>query len=101
MQWMLPEHLATPTSIATAIYSDYVMRDYSQSLHRISVPVLVANGNSSHICFGPETGRHVADTIPDGRLEIFENSGHMPFYEEPERFNSTLLEWLKQSGGSQ
>jgi pimeloyl-ACP methyl ester carboxylesterase len=99
MQWMLPEHLATPTPIATAIYSDYLMRDYSQSLHGISVPVLVANGNSSHICFGPNTGRHVADTLPNGKLEIFNNSGHMPFYEEPERFNAGLLEWLKQSGG--
>jgi non-heme chloroperoxidase len=97
MKWMLTEHLATPTPIAVAIYSDYLMRDYSQSLHGISVPVLVANGNSSHICFGPETGRHVADTIPGGRLEIFEESGHMPFYEAPERFNDALLAWLKQS----
>ena len=99
MQWMLPEHLATPTPIAMAIYSDYLMRDYSQSLHRISVPVLVVNGNSTHICFGPDAGRHVADALPNGRLEIFNGSGHMPFYEEPERFNAVLLEWLKQSGG--
>jgi non-heme chloroperoxidase len=98
MQWMLPEHMATPTPIAAAIYSDYLMRDYSQSLHRISAPVLVANGNSSYICFGPDTGRHVADTLPNGKLEIFKNSGHMPFYEESERFNAVLLEWLKQPG---
>ncbi len=99
MAWMLCEHLATPTSIAAAIYSDYLMRDYSRSLHRISVPVLVANGDSGHTCFGADTGRYVVDTVPNGRLEIFERSGHMPFYEEPERFNASLLEFLKESCG--
>jgi non-heme chloroperoxidase len=95
MVWMLPEHLATPTSIATAIYSDYLMRDYSRSLEGISVPVLVVNGHSPYICFGSDTGRYVADTVPLGRLEIFSNSGHMPFYEEPERFNAMLVEFVK------
>jgi non-heme chloroperoxidase len=97
MQWMLPEHLATPTPIAAAIYSDYLMRDYSRSLHRITVPVLVANGDSGHTCFGADTGRYVADTVPGGRLEIFDRSGHMPFYEEPERFNASLAK-LAASG---
>jgi non-heme chloroperoxidase len=99
MHWMLPEHLSTPTPIAMAIYSDYLMRDYSKSLPRISVPVLVVNGNSTYLCFGPDAGRHVADTLPNGRLEIFKGSGHMPFYEEPQRFNGVLLEWLGQSDG--
>jgi non-heme chloroperoxidase len=101
MQWMLPEHLATPTPIATAIYSDYLMRDYSQALNQIMVPVLVTNGNSPHLCFGMDTGRYVAESVPRGRLKIFNNSGHMPFYEESERFNAVILDWLKQSGERQ
>jgi len=98
MQWMLPEHLSTPTPIAAAIYSDYLMRDYSSSLRGLTVPVLVANGHSPYICFGTDTGRYVAERVSKGRLEIFSKSGHMPFYEEPERFNAVLVDWLKQSG---
>jgi len=90
--WMLREHLKTPTPAAVAAYSDYVMRDYTTVLETISVPVLVANGDSTHMAFGPKTGRYVADAIPDGRLKLFENSGHLPFYEEADAFNKALAD---------
>jgi len=89
-EWMLKEHLKTPTPQAVAIYSDYVMRDYTGVLGQITVPVLVGNGRSEHLCFGPETGQYVADTIPRSCLRIYETSGHMPFYEAPDAFNHDL-----------
>ena len=87
---MVREHLKTPTPAAIAVYSDYVMRDYTEVPGTITVPVLVANGDSQHLVFGPKTGQYVADSIPEGRLVIFGNSGHMPFYEEADRFNKAL-----------
>ena len=93
--WMVREHLKTPTPAAIAVYSDYVMRDYTGVLGTITIPVLVANGDSEYLDFGPKTGQYVADSIPEGRLEIFENSGHMPFYEEANRFNKALGDLLK------
>lgn len=89
-KWMLREYLKTPTPQAMSIYSDYVMRDYTGVLEDISVPVLVANGRSDHLCFGPQTGGYVADTLPKGRLMIYEGSGHMPFYEASDAFNKDL-----------
>jgi len=89
--WMLHEYLKTPTPAALAVYSDYVMGDYTDVLKDVSVPSLAIYGDSNHLCFGPETGRYVADQIPDCRLEILEQSGHMPFYEQPEAFNSVLV----------
>ncbi|MEJ2587514.1 MAG: alpha/beta hydrolase [Deltaproteobacteria bacterium] len=89
-EWMLKEYLKTPTAQAVAAYSDYVMRDYTGVLKDITVPVLVANGRSEYLCFGPKTGRYVADTLPKGRLVIYEGSGHMPFYETSEAFNKDL-----------
>ena len=32
------------------------------------------------------------------RFVAFEKSGHLPFYEEPEKFNLSLVEFLKGTG---
>ncbi len=90
--WMLQEHLKTPTSAAVAVYSDYVMGDYTEVLKGVSIPSLAIFGNSNHLCFGAETGRYVADQIPECRLEILDDSGHLPFYEQPEEFNNILAD---------
>jgi len=97
MAWMLPEYLKTPTSVAMAAYSDYVMGDYTGVLKRVSVPSRAIYGDSKYLCFGPETGRYVADRIPHCRLEILNRSGHMPFYEQPEEFNGILADLAMDS----
>jgi non-heme chloroperoxidase len=91
-EWMLREHLKTPMSEAMAVYSDYVMGDYTEVLKGVSIPTLAIYGDSNHLCFGPKTGRYVADQIPECRLEVMARSGHMPFYEQPEEFNSLLAD---------
>ncbi len=94
-EWMLREHLKTPTPAAVAIYSDYVMRDYTRVLRTITVPVLVVNGDSERLVFGPITGQYVADSIPEGRLIVLKNSGHMPFFEEADAFNEAISEFAE------
>jgi proline iminopeptidase len=32
--------------------------------------------------------------LPNATLEIFERSGHQPFFEEPERFVEALTDWM-------
>ncbi len=93
--WMVNEHMKIPSAAAVAAYSDYVMRDYTAVLKTISVPVLVANGDSAHMAFGPKTGKYVADTVPNGHLKIFGNSGHLPFYEEAEAFNRAVADIVR------
>jgi pimeloyl-ACP methyl ester carboxylesterase len=36
----------------------------------------------------------IAAALPDGRLEIFEHSGHYPFLEEPDRFAAAVAGFL-------
>lgn len=36
----------------------------------------------------------VAPTLPRATLQIFEQSGHQPFFEEPDRFASSLATWM-------
>jgi non-heme chloroperoxidase len=97
LDWMFYEHMKTPKSVAIAVYSDYVMGDYTEVLKDVSIPSRVINGNSEHLCFGPKTGRYVADQIPGCRLEILDQSGHMPFYEQPADFNKILADLASRS----
>jgi pimeloyl-ACP methyl ester carboxylesterase len=36
------------------------------------------------------------ERIPNGRLEVFDDSGHTPQMEEPDRFNRLVLDFLTQ-----
>jgi len=94
--WMFEEQMKVSDHTATTIYEDYVQRDYTGILPAITVPALVVYGRSKHMCFGPSTGRFVAGSIPDSRFVILENSGHLPFYEEPDVFNTTIHNFINQ-----
>jgi pimeloyl-ACP methyl ester carboxylesterase len=43
----------------------------------------------------PELGKSAARAIRGAKLAEFEKIGHIPHLETPEKFNSTLLEFLK------
>jgi len=38
--------------------------------------------------------------IPQARLQVVEDCGHIPHYEKPQEVNPTLLEFLKHEKGS-
>ncbi len=38
----------------------------------------------------------VAEGLPDATLRIFEESGHQPFFEEPEMFADALSDWMAE-----
>lgn len=45
-----------------------------------------------------EDGQKYADALPNSEFVVFDQSGHMPQYEEAERFNRVHLEFLKKAG---
>ncbi|MBG0789291.1 MAG: alpha/beta hydrolase [Desulfovibrionaceae bacterium] len=94
LKWMKGEQLKVPTSIASAIYQDYAQRDYTGVLPSITVPTLVMYGRSRHMCHGPSTGRFVAGSIPEAQFVILDKSGHLPFYEQADKFNLALARFL-------
>ena len=58
-------------------------------------PVLVCVGDEDALV-SVEESRALAETALDGRLEVFEGAGHFPSLEQPERFNSVLLDYVAQ-----
>ena len=102
LQALLAEHMRTSSEAARAIFSDYALRDLSGVLPSITVPALALFGQGEHICVGEGMGRHFAEVAPDCELELFDKSGHMPFWEEPEKFNRAveMLGKRLESGGT-
>lgn len=62
-------------------------------LRSIDVPALVIWTTKDPS--GPvDEGRRIADLLPQGRLEVIENAGHWPQYEQTEIFNDVHLKFL-------
>jgi 3-oxoadipate enol-lactonase len=58
--------------------------DTSQRLGEISVPTLVVHGSEDQM-LSASNARHIAERIPDARLEIMDGVGHAFWWERPER----------------
>jgi pimeloyl-ACP methyl ester carboxylesterase len=90
--WMLEEVLATPAESAAELERDDFHQDWRDVLPRIVVPTVVVAGAHSQI-FPTDAIRYLAANVPGARLEIFPDSGHVPFMEECKRFNALLREF--------
>jgi pimeloyl-ACP methyl ester carboxylesterase len=85
----------TPTRAAIEFVEDMIAADYRADLARIDLPTLLIYGRRNNIPIPTEIGRWIAGQIPGARLERFEDCGHSPFYESPDRFNACLAGFLE------
>jgi L-proline amide hydrolase len=63
-------------------------------VHAIRAPTLLCSGRFDEAT--PGTVQPFFDNIPDVRWEIFEDSSHMPFIEEPERYLAVVEGFLAE-----
>ncbi len=83
----------TPAPIKSAILFDALTRDYRDVLPEIDVPTLVCAG-ADEKRGSVAAVRHVAELLPDAEFVRFEDSGHCPMLEEPERFNRVVSRFV-------
>lgn len=57
-------------------------------------PTLVISG-SEDVLFPPDALESVAEALPGARLEHFEDAGHSTYFEQPDRFNEVVLEFVE------
>ena len=64
----------------------------------LRVPLFLAHGRYDYVV--PYTlWEGIPDRLPNATFEIFERSGHQPFFEEPVQFAETVASWFaKQTG---
>lgn len=95
MDWVVAELMKTPTWIAEAVYSTFLMSDYAKSLPTIKVPVIVFAANSGVFHNGIAMGKAIAAQVPQGTFIPFEDAGHILFYEQPQKFNAAITDFVK------
>ena len=93
-----PEYRAAYLSALRSIARMGDLRDgitVQDRLKELQMPTLLIWGRHDHI-FPATRAQAALQQLPRGRLEIFEDSGHTPQMEEPERFNRLVLDFLAE-----
>jgi non-heme chloroperoxidase len=84
-----------PVDKARPLLIDHMVADWRDVVPRIQVPTLVMTGRHTPF-YELDCMQWFADTVPDGRLRVFEHSGHDPYLNEYPEFNAQLLEFIAQ-----
>ncbi len=87
---------ARPEALAAALAGMALREDARPLLPQIEVPALVLNGAEDAITSAAEA-REWSSNLPDARVEIIQNAGHVSNLEQPEAFNRALLDFLAES----
>lgn len=69
--------------------------DRSPDLHRISVPTLFSCGRVDEAT--PKTTEWYSSLTPGSEFVVYENSAHMPHWEETERYISVVRDFLRRA----
>jgi len=83
-----------PTVISEAMRAIAERPDSTGLLPSITCPVLILNGENDCVTT-PETAAAMHELIPGSKLELLPCAGHLSNLEQPELFNTLLLEHLK------
>lgn len=79
------------SSIRNFLMEDHLTH-YAQ-VEKMDIPKLIVWGEHDKV-LDLEYGRDLHSHVPSARFEIFEDSGHIPHYEEPERFNQLVIDFM-------
>jgi pimeloyl-ACP methyl ester carboxylesterase len=70
---------------------------YLRVIGSVTAPTLLVHGSGDRLVpIG--SGRNLARLRPDWTFEVFEDIGHVPQIEDPERFAATVTAWLEGPG---
>lgn len=82
-----------PPPVRAEIMTDHTHLDWRDLLPKIKLPTLVTVGRQSKV-FPWQGSAYVGEHIPGAKTVFFEQSGHMPFYEEPQKFNQVVADFV-------
>ena len=88
-QRLKAEILRVSPANASAIFFDQTMRDFRNVLPSLNTPCLVAAGADEKLVTLAGAA-DLAARLPNARLQVFGNSSHCPFMEEPDAFANAI-----------
>ena len=76
-------------AVNQALEQDVAKYDLNPELAKFRFPTMVITGRYD-INVAPSVAYKMHKAIPGSKFVVFEQSGHLPFFEEPERFRTTI-----------
>jgi len=91
-----PGQLEASTAMARALFGPNGQRQVLlDQLPSLTTPTLVVWGGCDYLL--PAYHAQVAvNLLPNGRLSVFPDCGHLPHVERPDRFSAVLSDWLTE-----
>ncbi len=74
--------------------------DFKDRLSEIACPTLIVWGDRDRIV-PPSSAEEFGRLIPDSRVVVFADTGHVPMMERPDRFNQLLADFLAEGPGEE
>ena len=92
-QKIIAANLKTPTNTAVVLQLEMLQLDYRAALRKLDRPVMFVGQGE-----GPgKQAEIVKAEVPTARIELFTDSGHALFLDDPERFNAVLEYFLNST----
>ncbi|HEY8092881.1 MAG TPA: alpha/beta hydrolase [Acidimicrobiales bacterium] len=86
--------VSVPPQVLGALISRQI--DSDPVLAQTTVPILVSHGRHDQIVL-PSMAEHILQACPAARASWYDRVGHVPFAEDPSRFNHELAELTRSS----
>ena len=61
-----------------------------EELQKLDIPITVILGDHDLVDFGAKIWRDLIEDLPNGKLVVLEQAGHLPWIDQPDRFRSAL-----------
>ena len=88
--------LATPLARRASRVRDF---DHRPVWSAVTKPVMLIQGAKEKLAVPPAFAQ-MRGALPDAELHIYEDDGHMAFWESPERFNRDLAAFVDRCTGT-
>lgn len=89
-----PNYLAASQALNAGLGKELEQYDYYGQLKAFTFPVLILHGEADAI--PKKSVEKATASIPGSKVIVFNKSGHFPFIEEPNKFYSTVVSFLKE-----
>lgn len=90
LERLLESAMRTPTNTVMTYVNNYLLQDFRPLLSRIKVPTLVITTEGYRL----EYMKDIQRSLPQGKLEIVKDAGHVLFVDQPDAFNRLLADFI-------
>lgn len=91
---LVDEICKCPPYVRIEIMRDHTNLDWRDFLPHINLPTLVCCARESRV-FDYHGSSWVGEHIPGAKTVLFDDCSHMLFWEKPEKFNKTVIEFIE------